>query len=195
MKKPLVNFLSYVALVTTIASFSAAASDDEPYTFVGFGLSQYNDLDNLDLSKVDIDLVPEIFVGFGKQYQLNEDWLLATEVSLHYAKTHFSGYVESTAEHDSFQGQEAFSATYASGNYEALGLWATSRFNYLGLSERVSPFIELAVGMVETNHGTLLGEEKNHGIGYKAVTGLEFEAANNMTISLGYGISNNDSKF
>ena len=123
--------------------------------------------------------MPEIFFGVGKNYQLNQDWDLATEVSFHYAKAHFSGVVETHNMNHMSENQQAFS-----GNYEALGIWATSRFKYVSLSENVTPFIELAVGVVETNHGTLFGEEKNHDIGYKAVTGLQFEIAEDITFSI-----------
>ena len=36
------------------------------------------------------------------------------------------------------------------------------------------------------------GEEKNSGLGYKTITGLEFEIANDMTFSIGFGLSDND---
>lgn len=179
------------SLITTLAcsvlmSFSVAATDDT-YTFAGFSLTHYSGLANLELSKVDIDLVPEVSFGFGKKYQLNQDWELATEISLHYAKAQFSGVVETDSLNNTFQEQQSFS-----GNYEALGLWATSRFKYVSLSENVSPFIELGIGAVETNHGTLFGEETNHGLSYKALTGLEFEMDNDVSFSIGIGLSDND---
>lgn len=186
MKKYLTLLLS-TAITSTLMSFSATAADEESYTFVGFGLMHYNNLANLELSKVDIDLVPEVSFGFGKNYSLNQDWELATEVSLHYAKAHFSGVIAANDINDSYQEQQTFS-----GNYEALGIWATSRFKYVSFSSKVTPFIELAVGAVETNYGTLFGEEKNHGLAYKAVAGLQFEIATDVTFSLGFGTSNND---
>jgi opacity protein-like surface antigen len=184
MKKSLVIMLTCSALIT---SFTATATDDELYKFVGFSLTQYDNLANLDLSHTEIDLVPEVIFGLGKKYQLNNGWQLATEISMHYAKAHFSGLVKNDSVSNMTQGQQSFS-----GNYEALGLWATSRFNYVGLSDNISPFIELGVGVVQTNHGTLFGEEKNQGIAYKAITGLEFEVAKDMTFSFGIGFSDND---
>ncbi|MBA6365041.1 hypothetical protein H4J42_14960, partial [Colwellia sp. BRX8-8] len=80
----------------------------------------------------------------------------------------------------------------SSGNYQSLGLWATSRFNYVSLSDNVSPFIELALGAVQTNQSALFGEEKNQQIAYKAIAGLEFEVAEKMTFSIGVGLSDND---
>jgi len=189
MKKPLVIIITCAVLISNFMSFSATAKDDEIYKFVGFGLTHYDDLANLDLSHTKIDLVPEVSLGLGKTYQLNKDWQLSTEVSLHYAKAHFSGFVESNSVNNFSQEQQSFS-----GHYDALGLWATSRFNYVSLSENVSPFIELAVGAVQTNHGTLFGEEKNQGLAYKAITGLEFEVAKDMTFSFGIGFSDNDNK-
>jgi hypothetical protein len=196
MKKSLIAMLiSSVVIssaITSLVSFSAQANDDT-YTFVGVSLTHYNDLANLDLSRVDIDLVPEVSLGYGKNYQLNQDWLLSTKISLHYAKAHFSGFVDS----DVFLTEQNFSTaselnTKVSGNYEALGLWATSRFQYMSFSENVTPFVELAIGAVETNHGTLFGEEKNRGIRYKAITGLAFEVANDVTFSIGFGLSDDD---
>ena len=168
-------------------SISVEANDDEPYKFVALNLTKYDSLKNVDLSHTSIDLVPEISFGLGKHYQLNEDWQVATEISLHYAKAHFSGLVEKTNVNNFSAEQQTFS-----GNYDALGLWATSRFKYVSLSENVSPFIELAVGAVQTNHGTLFGEEKNQDLAYKAITGVEFEVANDMTFSIGFGLSDND---
>ena len=185
MNKYLAIILS-TAITSTLMSFSATAADEDPYAFIGFGLTNYNDLANLELSKLDIDLVPEVSFGFGKKYQLNQDWELATEISLRYAKAHFSGVVDNDMNNLS-QNQQ-----YFSGNYEALGIWATTRFKYVGLSEKVSPFIELAVGAVETNHATLFGEEKNHGLAYKAIAGVEFEIVKDVSFSLGFGTSNND---
>jgi hypothetical protein len=187
MNKSLAIMITCSALASNLISFSATATDDDLYTFVGFGLTHYDELANLDLSHTEIDLVPEVSFGLGKNYQLNEDWQLSTEVALHYAKAHFSGLVENVDINNSSQEQQAFS-----GNYQALGLWATSRFKYVSLSENVSPFIELAIGAVKTNHSTLFGEENNHGIAYKAITGLEFEVANDMTFSIGVGFSDND---
>jgi hypothetical protein len=186
MNKYLAITLSTV-ITSTLMSFSATAADEETYTFVGFGLTNYNDLANLELSKHDIDLVPEVSFGIGKKYQLNQDWQLATEISLQYAKAHFSGVVVGNDMNNLSQNQQ-----YFSGNYEALGIWATTRFKYVGLSEKVSPFIELAVGGVETNHATLFGEEKNHGLAYKAIAGVEFEIFKDVSFSLGFGTSNND---
>jgi len=186
MKKTVATIIACTVLAGNFTSFSAAA-DDESYKFVGFGLTHYDDLANLDLSHIEIDLVPEVSFGLGKNYQLNADWQLSTEISLHYAKAHFNGFVENESENSFSQEQQSFT-----GNYEALGLWATSRFKYVSLSENVSPFIELAVGVVQTNHGTLFGEEKNKGIAYKAITGLEFEIDNDMTLSIGFGLSDND---
>jgi hypothetical protein len=181
------NYLKIILASTAFAgSFTAMATDNEYYKFVGLGLNHYDNLANLDLSHTEIDLVPEIFFGLGKKYQLNEDWQLLNEISLHYAKTHFSGFVENDRANN-FSQEQSFS-----GNYEALGLWATSRFNYVSLSEKVSPFIELAVGVVQTNHGTLFGEDKNNDIAYKAITGLEFEVSNDITFSIGFGLSDND---
>jgi len=188
MKKSLAIIIVSSALALNCASFSATAGDDT-YKFVGFSLAHYDDLANLSLSHTEIDLVPEISFGLGKNYQLNEDWQLATEISIHYAKAHFSGLVENTSDNTLSQGQ-AFS-----GNYQALGLWATSRLKYLSLSENVAPFIELGIGAVQKNHATLFGEEKNNGIAYKVVTGLEFEVANDMTFSIGVGFSDNDDNF
>ena len=54
MKKYLTLLLS-TAITSTLMSFSATAADEESYTFVGFGLMHYNNLANLELSKVDID--------------------------------------------------------------------------------------------------------------------------------------------
>lgn len=187
MKKSLTILVACLTLTPMVTSASAAEMNDDTYKFIGFGLTHYDDLENLELSNVDIDLVPEVFVGFGKNYQLNQNWQLATEISLHYAKAHFNGLVENTTDEGFSMGKQEFS-----GNYEALGLWATSRFKYVGFSEKVSPFIELAVGAVETNHGTLFGEENNRDISYKAVTGLEFEIDNDMTFSIGLGVSDND---
>jgi hypothetical protein len=182
------NYLKIIIACTAFAgSFTAMATDDDTYKFVGFGLTHYDNLVNLDLSHSKIDLVPEVSLGLGKKYQLNEDWQLSVEVSLHYAKAHFSGFLESNSVNNFSQEQQSFS-----GNYEASGLWATSRFNYVSLSEKVSPFIELAVGAVQTNHGTLFGEEKKQGFAYKAITGVEFEVANDMTFSIGFGLSDND---
>jgi hypothetical protein len=186
MKKYLTLILS-TAIASTLMSFPTLAADENSYTFVGFGLTHYNDLANLELSKVDIDLVPEVSLGFGKNYMLNQDWELSTEVSLHYAKAHFSGVIDANDMNNTYQAQQTFS-----GNYEALGIWATSRFKYVSLSESVTPYIELAVGAVETNYGTLFGEEKDHGLAYKAVAGLQFEIANDVTFSLGFGTSDND---
>ena len=188
MKTSSAIIITLAALVTNFTSFAATEFDDEPYKIVGFSLTHYDDLANLNLSHTEINLVPEFSFGLGKKYQLNEDWQLATEISLHYAKTHFRGRVENNSLINLPQGQQAFS-----GKYKALGLWATSRFKYVSLSEDVSPFIELAVGVVQTNHGTLFGEENNSGIAYKAITGLEFQVANDMTFSFGFGLSDNDS--
>jgi len=193
MKKQEMIMNKYLALIlstaisSTFISFSATANDEDTYTFVSFGLTNYNDLANLEMDKVDIDFVPEVAFGFGKNYQLNQDWELATEVSLQYAKAHFSGFVENNHMNNLSQNQQ-----YFSGDYEALGIWATTRFKYLGFSEKVSPFVELAVGAVETNHATLFGEEKNHGLAYKAVAGVEFEIVKDVSFSLGFGTSNND---
>ena len=89
------NYLRIIIASTAFAgSFTAMATDNEYYKFVGLGLNHYDNLANLDLSHTEIDLVPEIFFGLGKKYQLNEDWQLSNEISLHYAKTHFSGFVE-----------------------------------------------------------------------------------------------------
>jgi hypothetical protein len=184
MNKSLVIMLLGSCFATSI---SVVANDDEPYKFVALSLTKYDSLKNVDLSHTTIDLAPEISFGVGKNYQLNEDWQVATEISLHYAKAHFSGLVEKTSVNNFSVGQQTFS-----GNYDALGLWATSRFKYVSLSENVSPFIELAVGAVQTNHSTLFGEEKNQGLAYKAITGLEFEVANDMTFSIGFGLSDND---
>lgn len=190
MNKSLATIIATCVLTSTVASYSAVASDDESYTFVGFGLSHYENLNNLSLSETDIDLVPEFFFGVGKNYQLNNDWQLATELSLHYAKAHFSGVIEPESDDYLPESKHAFS-----GNYQALGLWASSRFKYVSMSDNVSPFVEIAIGAVQTNHSTLFGEEKNHGIAYKAVTGLEFAVANDVTFSLGFGVSNNDDNF
>jgi opacity protein-like surface antigen len=187
MKKSIAIMITCGVLVSHLVSFLAIATDDESYAFVGFGLSHYDNLANLALSETQIDLVPEVYFGVGKRYQLNNDWQLATEVSIHYAKAHFSGLAENTSVNSFSAGQQTFS-----GNYDALGLWATSRFKYVSLSENVSPFIELAVGAVQTNHSTLFGEEKNQGLAYKAITGVEFEVANDMTLSIGFGLSDND---
>jgi hypothetical protein len=189
MKQPLAIIIACTILVSSFNSFSATATDNETYKFVGFGLTHYDDLANLDLSHTKIDLVPEVSLGLGKKYQLSEDWQLSTEVSIHYAKAHFTGFVENDGVNKLSQEQQSFS-----GNYEALGLWSTSRFKYVSLSENVSPFIELAVGAVQTNHGTLFGEEKKQGLAYKAITGLEFEVAKDMTFSFGIGFSDNDNK-
>jgi len=189
MKKSLAIIIAGSALVLNSVSFSATAADDDTYKFVGFSLAHYDGLANLSLSHTEIDLVPELSFGIGKNYQLNEDWQLATEASFHYARAHFSGLSDNTDDNNLFQGQ-----TF-SGNYQALGLWATSRVKYVSLSENVVPFIELAIGAVQTNHGTLFGEEKNNAIAYKAVTGLEFEVANDMTFSIGVGFSDNDNNF
>ncbi len=186
MKKYLTLILS-TAISSTLMSFSAVAADEDTYSFVGFGLAHYNDLANLELSQVDIDLVPEVSFGFGKNYTLNQDWELSTEVSLHYAKAHFSGVIETNDINNTYQAKQTFS-----GNYEALGIWATSRFKYVSISENVTPFIELGVGAVQTNYGTLFGEEKDHGLAYKAVAGLQFEIVKDVSFSLGFGASDND---
>jgi len=186
MKKYLALILS-TAITSTLMSFSTLAADEDTYSFVGFGLSHHNDLANLELSKVDIDLVPEISFGFGKNYTLNQDWELSTEVSIKYAKAHFSGVIESNDMNNALQSQQAFS-----GNYEALGIWATSRFKNVSFSEKITPFVELGVGAIQTNYGTLFGEEKDHGLAYKAVAGLQFEIATDVTFSLGFGTSDND---
>jgi hypothetical protein len=190
MKKYLTIIITSAALITNFTSFSTTATEGDFYKFVSVGLTHYGDLANLKLSNTEIDLVPEVAFGLGKKYHLNEDWQLSTEISVNYAKAHFSGLVENDNVSIMTQGQQSFS-----GNYESLGLWATSRFKYISLSENVSPFIELAVGAVQTNHATLLGEEKNNGIAYKAITGLEFEVANDMTFSIGFGLSDNDNSF
>ena len=193
MRKYLIMLVTCSSFISSTSSFSAKASGDDSYKFVSFGLSYVNevtDLTNLNLSQIEVDLVPEISFGLGKHYRLNEDWQIASEVSFRYAKAHFSGLVENTHVSKLPQGQKNYS-----GNYQTLGLWATSRFKYVSLSESVSPFIEVAVGAVQTNHATLFGEEKNNAIAFKAVTGLEFEVANDMTFSIGVGFSDNDDNF
>jgi len=186
MKKYLTLMIT-TAISSALLSFSAAATDEDSYSFIGFSLTKYDNLANLELSKIDIDLVPEVSLGIGKNYSLNQDWVLATEVSLHYAKTSFNGVVETNDMNNLYQNQQAFS-----GNYESLGLWATTRFKNVNFSPNVTPFVELGIGAVETNHSTLFGEEKNHGLAYKAVAGLQFEVATDVTFSLGFGTSNND---
>jgi opacity protein-like surface antigen len=187
MNKSIAIMITCGALVSHLVSFSAIATDEESYAFVGFGLSHYDNFANLAISETQIDLVPEVYLGVGQRYQLNDDWQLATEVSIHYAKAYFSGLAENVdANHLSKELQ------VSSGNYQSLGLWATSRFNYVSLSDNVSPFIELALGAVQTNQSALFGEEKNQQIAYKAIAGLEFEVADKMTFSIGVGLSDND---
>jgi hypothetical protein len=181
-----------IAILTGLAcslGCITATADDGVYKFVGLSLSHHEKLADLDYSKLNIDLMPQVSFGFGKNYQLSPDWTVATELSISYAKTHFSGIDNSVS---TYNHDNSFSGTYVSGEYEALGLWATSRFKYVSLSEKVTPFVELGLGVIKTNHGTLFGEEENHGMAYKASTGLAFEIANDMTFSFGVGLSNND---
>jgi len=190
MKKCLAITIITTALASYVTSFSSSAADDVFYKFVSFGLIYNDGLGNLAPSRSEIDLMPEISFGLGKNYQLNEDWQLATEFSLQYAQTNFSVMAEHENMKNFSQNQSSFS-----GDYREVGLWATSRFKYVNLTENVSPFIELAVGVVQTNQATLFGEEKNNGIAFKAVTGLEFEVAQDMTFSIGVGLSDNDDNF
>ncbi len=149
------------------------ASIEQPaqfYKFINFGIEKSDFLFNSNSENIQSSWSPKIGLGIGYQFQLSENWLLENELSIDYSKANLT--------------QTSFGES-SYGQADSLGIWVKTRLKRQNLFANVSPFIELDAGLVNVDY------QLNNTI-YKAIAGLEFSLENDMKISIGMGISNND---
>lgn len=170
--------LIFILSTSVLINVNAVASDEDVYHFVNLGVVKHSEFSDLELNQVDLSFTPEVSFGVGQSIQLNSDWQFDSEVSLNFSITDVSGFDQRNEK--------------VSGNYKEMGIWGTGRFNYTSFSENITPFIELGIGAVQTQYDTEFGEEKNHGLAYKVITGVAVHLENKMSISLAMGVSDND---
>ena len=181
------TLLATLFTISSLIGGTASAKEDEnTYTFVGFGLTQFEELKSLKLNDEDVDIVPEFFIGLGKEIEINESWEVNNEIALRHSKAHFSN---ATLPYD--LSSDALAQSRFSGNIDSTGLWVSSRLKFVGLEAKVSPFVELSVGAVRNSYDTPFNNNTSHGFKYKSSYGLEFKTSSDIKFSFALGDSDN----
>ena len=167
--------LSGITMLSLI-SLNALADDNSIYPLVSIGLIKPASFNSSDDKAIDLSYTPTFSLGLGFDSHLSTDWMLTNELTLNYMDADFS--------------VQSHSGEVTNGNTQQTGLWASTRLKRLNLIESVSPFIEVAVGVVDADYRYNNTKAHQWQKGYKAMTGLEFSTGTDATISIGIGYSN-----
>ena len=154
---------------------STAMANDDVYSFVALDLSKLeNNIFESD-NYINFSYSPSITIGFAKDYQLYDDWLLTNSVGIRGQQASF--YSTNKQEVKEY------------GEVKKIGLIAGTRLHYLGLNETVIPFVEMEAGINNTFLSHKNNKQDQWQTDYKIATGLEFITRNDtsFSISVGYG--------
>lgn len=161
-------------LAAILLTSTMVQADETPiYGLMSTGLGQSNIEFDVDGQKFKTQAAPHFELGLGKTYQLNEDWTLDNQLSFRYSKAGISGL---------------------QGNYTEQGLWHTSTLKNHNLLNFATPFVEVAVGAVDTSLNTAALHHSEQFVAYEVNAGLEFEITDWFSISFSVGDSNKDDR-
>lgn len=164
--------------IITFAYFNITplmAEESQTQYFYGASLSNFDVLAIPKQSDVSAKYVPTVFVGFGYEFNLGNDWKVEWNNSLNFAQTNITP-IEILEQ-----------------NYTALtnvGFWSHTTLKYTGLFDNASPFVKVGVGLVNVDY-SFDGQSKNTwDTATEVQAGIEFELSGGASISLAVGKPN-----
>lgn len=153
-------------------SFASAAEWQPAYTFFGLGLVNTEQLLSQENMDFRTEFVPQIALGVGKEYRLDEDWILDSNLSVNWTQARFQ------FEHEQVS---------LLGTLENTGLWTTTRLIRKNWIDNMSPFIEFGLGMVRDNYDDFNDQENDWRGASKAALGVEFTLSDSASFSIALG--------
>lgn len=159
-------------------SFTASGEWQSSYIFYGLGLTDTNQLLSAQDSDFHAEYVPQITLGVGKSYRINQNWIVDTSLSADWAKARFQFE----------QGQGRQMATL-----ENLGLWSTTRLVREHWVDNLSPFVELGLGLVQGSADDFADLDNEWRGAAKAAVGVEFTLSDSASLSIALGKTTYDS--
>ncbi|WP_340678525.1 outer membrane beta-barrel protein [Paraglaciecola sp.] len=170
--------MKYLISTIALAYFNImplVAEELQAQYFYGASLSQVDVLAIPKQSDVRAKYVPTLFVGFGYEFNLSNDWKVEWNNSLNFAQANITP-IEISEPHDSA--------------LTNVGLWSHTTLKYTGLFENASPFVKIGVGLVNVDY-SLDGQSKNTwDTATEVQAGIEFELSGGASISLAVGRPN-----
>lgn len=169
-----VKVLILLILSLGLASKAYSASD-EIYPFVSLGIAKTNYFESTDDYQYHSSWSPILGVGLDHELQLSENWSFESELRLDF----------STA---SIRRGSSFGTDNT--QLKTTGLWIAGKIKRDRLFENISPFVSVELGRVNLDY-QFDQEAMNKNItAYKAIAGIEFDLENDMSVSVGVGMSN-----
>lgn len=160
-------------LVTQFAQANENKLDEPYFYYADLAVNSTQQLPQLNLSSINVDLLPEFNLGIGKKYPLGENWDLVGTLSVNYQFANF----------DTLESGDV----RINGKYQSYGVLASGKVLYTGFSDSVSPYIQLDIRAAENQYQFDDNNFKKHGLDMKAIAGLEFSLDKNMSASIGFG--------
>lgn len=159
-------------------SATVFADEAEPYYFVGLGLVGSDMSAKPSGMELLNSIHPDLSLGTGVSYAINDDWSFDQQVSLHH-----------TSAEARFADPGQFGQTID--GVRNTGVWTTSIINRHNLfGNDITPFARLTVGVVKVNLNGLENGYQDRRYGSRANLGLEFTVANQASIAISWGVSN-----
>jgi len=151
---------------------------DEFYNFIEIDITKPARSLSQDGVNFKQDYAPQFNFGFGKDFQLNENWQLASTISLSYLNAPINKIEFNNAKY--------------SVDYQELGLWTSLQLKHVNIFEQATPFIKISTGFINSTYQDGNIHIKHNTNGYKATTGLEFNLSNDSSLSVSVGYSSFD---
>ena len=178
MKK--LNKLASLTIIclSLLSSYNALAETSKLYPFVAIDYTK----PELKLTQMnnsfDISYAPKLSFGLAKDFQLDNNWQLTSNISI--------SYLNASVHKIDIDHQ------IQSVNYKELGLWTSVKLKRNNLFEHVTPFVKISAGLIDAEYNDQVTNINAKHAAFKATTGLEFNISKSSTISLGVGYSNFD---
>ena len=167
-----------ILLILSLGVASKSFSTSEKISpFVSLGIAKTDYFESTENSQYHSSWSPVIGVGLGHELQLSENWSFESELRLDL----------STA---SIRRDSSFGTDNT--QLKTTSLWIVGKIKRDQLFENTSPFVSLELGRVNLDY-QFDQETMNKNItAYKAIAGLEFDLENDMSVSVGVGMSNTE---
>lgn len=175
-----------LSITFTISGLAAANTNDnneqytifdgEQYWTVGIGVTSINFNEALN-NNVSNDWFTYVEGGIGYEFNVADDWRLASELSVVYGNNTIRIEDESPIINQ---------------NLEQIGIWGSSRLNYDGFSDTLSPFVELGVGRMHTSF-----DDQHHSVSHwdtvtRAAVGLEYRFTEDFSFAFSVGTADSN---
>jgi len=168
--------LSLISINTLLlATLSLSTYATEFYNFIGIDITKPERTLSQDNVSFKQNYGAKLNFGFGKVFQLNENWQLAPEISLNYLNTSINSI--------------HIGQVHGSVDYQELGLTTSLKLKRINIFEDFAPFIEISTGIINSRYQHKSSHVKNSDVGFKATTGVDFNLSEGSTFSVGVGYS------